>query len=339
MSMAKPWRADYPARLRRQFPGVLISAVVAIAATFLAAHYGASAMLYALLLGLALSFLGEEGRCVEGIQSVAKTVLRIGIALLGTRITVEHMTALGGIWLAIVAGSVVLTILFGWAAARALGMPRQFGVLSGGAVAICGASAAMAIAAAQPKNEEAQRNMIFTVVGVTTLSTLAMVLYPLIVKLLGLDPRAAGIFLGGSIHDVAQVVGAGYSVSQETGDAATLIKLLRVAMLMPVVLIISTLVRMRKDIDTAGTPLLPGFVIAFAALAGINSLGWIPVPVQSVASDVSRWCLVASIAAIGMKTQLRDIVKVGLRPVLLIVLETLFIGAMMLLAIHWALPR
>ena len=72
-------------------------------------------------------------------------------------------------------------------------------------------------------------------IGVSALSTLAMVAYPMIVQALGLDPQQAGIFLGGTIHDVAQVVGAGYSLSPETGDAATLVKLLRVAMLLPVI--------------------------------------------------------------------------------------------------------
>jgi uncharacterized membrane protein YadS len=107
--------------------------------------------------------------------------------------------------------------------------------MTGGAVAICGASATLAIAAVIPHNDKTERNVLFTVVAVTTLSTVAMVLYPVLFGLLGIDDREIGFLIGATIHDVAQVVGAGYSVSDRAGDAATVVKLMRVAML-PVVL-------------------------------------------------------------------------------------------------------
>src|SRR3546814_16760677 len=93
-----------------------------------------------------------------------------------------------------------------------------------------------------------------------------MVLYPLIAHRLGFTPEQAGIFLGGTIHDVAQVVGAGYSMSKETGDIATMVKLMRVCMLLPVVFLILLGLRMRDSGQSASTPLLPGFAVAFAAL-------------------------------------------------------------------------
>src|SRR5439155_1619007 len=119
--------------------------------------------------------------------------------------------------------------------ARILGLSRAFGALSGGSVGICGASAALAIASVLPKTRESERDVILAVVVVTGLSTIAMILYPMLVTAIGLDHLRAGLFLGGTIHDVAQVVGAGYMISQKTGDVATYVKLLRVAMLLPVV--------------------------------------------------------------------------------------------------------
>ena len=95
-----------------------------------------------------------------------------------------------------------------------MGFQSLFGLLSGGATAICGASAALALAAALPAHPLKERATLFTVVGVSALSTLAMIVYPMIAHALGLDSRAAGVFLGATIHDVAQVVGAGYSMSQ-----------------------------------------------------------------------------------------------------------------------------
>ncbi len=137
--------------------------------------------------------------------------------------------------LLLVVVSVTLTIAVSMVAARLFGFRGLFGLLTGGATAICGASAALALAAALPGHPLKERATLFTVIGVSALSTMAMIAYPMIVHALGLNPVQAGIFLGGTIHDVAQVVGAGYSISRETGDAATLVKLMRVSMLLPVI--------------------------------------------------------------------------------------------------------
>ncbi|MDW9412870.1 putative sulfate exporter family transporter, partial [Sinorhizobium meliloti] len=224
-------------------PGLLVTAAVAMAAQFLSEHYGAPAMLMALLLGIAFHFLAEEGRCVAGIELSAKLVLRIGVALLGMRISVDLLIGLGGGTILLLVSAIVATILFGLVAARLLGRGWRLALLTSGAVAICGASAAMAIAAVLPRNEFSERNLIFTVLSVTVLSTLAMIGYPIVAEYLGLDGQATGIFFGGTIHDVAQVVGAGFSVSPETGETATLVKLIRVTMLAPVVLIFSLVLR------------------------------------------------------------------------------------------------
>jgi len=177
------------------------------------------------------------------------------------------------------------------------------------------------------------------VIGVSALSTVAMIAYPMIVHALGLDAVQAGIFLGATIHDVAQVVGAGYNISTETGDTATLVKLMRVAMLLPVIVFAVLLSRRAGQGEVADgprPPLLPGFALAFGLLVLLNSTNWIPAPVQALGSDASRWCLLAAIAAIGMKTQLRDLSAVGLKPVVLMVLETVFLALLVLGLLHWA---
>src|SRR5579862_745159 len=292
-------------------------------------------MLFALLLGMALNFLAEEGRCLPGIQAASTVVLRTGVALLGLRITIAQVEALGWGTIALVAVTVTLTILCGIVVARLFKLGSAFGTLTGGAVAICGASAALAIASILPKHAEAERDASFTVIGITALSTLAMILYPIVVAHLGLDHHAAGVFLGGTIHDVAQVVGAGYSLSQETGDTATIVKLLRVAMLLPACLAIGLALHVRGATAAHAAPILPWFAVAFAALVGITSLGWIPAPVIDAGSVISRWCLVTAIAAIGMKTSLRSLVDMGLKPVMLIVTETLFLAAIVIGVLAW----
>jgi len=329
-----------PAQLRTLFPGVIACAVVAAAATFLGQHYGAPVLLFALLLGMAMNFLSADGPCAPGIEFCARTVLRVGVALLGLRITLDQVVALGWQPVVLVVASVAITITLSMLVARALGFQGIFGLLTGGATAICGASAALALSAALPAHPLKERATLFTVIGVSALSTFAMVAYPMIVHALGLSPQQAGIFLGGTIHDVAQVVGAGYSLSPETGDAATLVKLLRVAMLLPVIVVASLITRARSKADgTAGStqrpPLLPAFAVAFALLVALNSTGWMPSLVRSVGNDASRWFLVAAIAGIGMKTQLKELATVGFKPVALMIGETVFLAALVLAMMRW----
>ena len=188
----------------------------------------------------------------------------------------------------------------------------------------------MAISAVLPKSTSSERDTIFTVIAVTALSTLAIILYPIVVSVLGLDDKFAGIFLGGTIHDVAQVVGAGYAVSPESGDIATITKLLRVSLLVPVVLIIALCFKIREH-GKAGKFPLPFFVIGFCLCVGVNSLQIVPVEIKEFMVLLSSWCLVTAIAALGIKTSLKDMLTIGYQPMLLITLETLFIAAWVLI--------
>jgi uncharacterized integral membrane protein (TIGR00698 family) len=313
------------------YPGMLVAGTIALASTWLAQHYTAPVMLFALLFGMAFHFLHESGRCVAGIEFASRSVLRAGVALLGVRITLAQIATLGVVPVATVIVGVATTILFGLLLARRLGLAPMFGVLSGGAVAICGASAALAIASVLPRSENSERDTILTVVSVTALSTLAMILYPVFATSIGLDHKLAGVFIGGTIHDVAQVVGAGYMISPETGDIATYVKLLRVAMLLPVVFVIS-LIAARSG-GGRSRPSLPLFLVGFALLVLANSFGLLPRVAIDFANDASRWCLVAAIAALGMKTSFKDLFAAGLRPVGLMVAETAWIGLLVLISV------
>lgn len=315
---------------KKWIPGLTACGIIAAAASFLSQHYGAPVMLFALLLGLAMNFLSQEGPCLPGIELAAKHLLRIGVALLGMRITYGQIAHLGWQSIAMVVSSVIATIGVGVLLARLLGFSASFGVLTGGAVAICGASAAMALSSVIPSHPMKERSTLFTVVVVSTLSTIAMVFYPMLAQALDLQNHVVGIFLGATIHDVAQVVGAGYGVSVETGDTATVVKLMRVAMLVPVMVTLVALYRRNKTSDQADPTPLPWFVAFFVLLVIAGSIGWIPAWTQTLGNDLSRWFLIIAIAAIGLKTRLQDIVAVGIRPVLLMVGETIFLAAMVL---------
>ena len=213
-------------------------------------------------------------------------------------------------------------------------MTRAQGVLSGGAVAICGASAALAISAVLPREKEGDRFTLMVVVTVTVMSTVAMVLYPLLAKALDLPHAIAGLFLGGTIHDVAQVVGAAYMLGPETGDVAIVVKLFRVSLLALVVVAVASAFRKSGDHPSGHRParqaLVPWFLWVFVAMVMLGSVGALPPALVAGLNWASRGCLVIAIAALGMKTSFAQLARAGWRPLALILIETLWLAVLVL---------
>lgn len=305
-------------------PGLLLSATIAAASSFLGTHYGAPVMLFALLLGMAFNFLHTEGPCTAGVEFASKFILRLGVGLLGIRIAFEDLAQIGVTGAATLVALIALTIGTGFLAAPLFRRRWRFALLTGGAVAICGASAALAIAAVIPHNDKTERNTLFTVMAVTALSTVAMVAYPLLFGFLGFNELQQGFLIGATIHDVAQVVGAGFSVSDPAGEMATIVKLFRVAML-PVVLI-TIVVVLRMTGQSAGQgkiPLLPWFMVLFLALVGLGGVVHLPDLLVYKIDTLSRACLITAIAALGVKTSIKALMAVGGGHLAIVVVETL----------------
>ena len=319
--------------VRLAIPGLLLSATIALAVRFVSDQLGGPAMLYALLFGMAFNFLTEDERFAAGIYFASRNILRFGVALLGLRITTGDVTELGWPVVSLIVASVVATIVVGGLIGRAFGLKGDQSVLSAGAVAICGASAALAIASVLPSHKDHERNTIMTVAGVTALSTVAMVAYPVFVTYLQYDNATAGIFLGATIHDVAQVVGAGYIISDQTGEISTLVKLIRVACLVPVVLMISLITHRSRAESPDKRPLLPWFLVAFVVLVIVNSMGWVSPDVNSALTPVSSWCLLTAVAALGVKTSLKALADVGPAPIGVMVIQTLLLAALVIAGI------
>ncbi len=258
---------------RRLFPGVAVAFLIMLAATFfLRSAMALQRCCWACSLVWRLIFSVRRPKFCRVSTFRRRRFLDLGVALLGLRLTIDDVTSLGWAAVAMVVLAVISTMLIGVLLARLLSVESKMGVLTGGAVGICGASAAMAISSVLPQGPDTKRQTLFTVIGVTALSTVAMVFYPVVGSSLSLSDTEMGLFVGATIHDVAQVVGAGYSVSAEVGDLGTFVKLLRVAMLVPVVLFIGIIVRLRRgDASQSGvTAPVPWFLIAFIALFVAN---------------------------------------------------------------------
>ena len=306
--------------------GVALAIVIAAAATLISEHQGGPGLLYALLLGMALKSVTEGSASAPGIAFASRTVLRFGIALLGLKIGIGQVEALGLGSAILVVAAVGCTIVFGMWLARRLGLRVTLGLVTGGATAICGASAALAIGSLLPQTPDDERDTTFAVVAVTALSTIAMILYPAILHAVDAGDSDAGFFIGATVHDVAQVVGAGYMISPEAGDIATVTKLFRVALLIPVTLIITALGRTTGS--GAARVRVPWFLALFVIFAALHSTGLVPEAAIASVGAVSRWCLVIAIAGVGLKTSLGDFRAMGLRPLGLVLAETVFLAAL-----------
>lgn len=320
--------------IKAKILGVALCSIIAIIATIIATRYQAPIILFALLLGLSLHSFYNHSTIQAGVNFCSRELLRLCVGLLGVRIAFADIVSLGITPPLIVMVSMVLTIIFGVLFSRILGLSKVFGVLSGGAVAVCGVSAAAAISTVLPNDKSQEKYFAFTVIGITTFSTLSMIFYPIAASYLGFSDELAGVFIGGAIHDVAQVVGAGYSISPEAGDVATYIKLLRVALLMPIVMMVFFVFKEKNSKMSGGvSAFIPGFLIMFFVLAFLKNVGVLPPLLIDIIRSLSSYLLVIAIAAIGVKTSLKQVLSVGWRPVALMASETLFLAGLIIIGI------
>ena len=315
---------------RAYLPGLAIVLLGTLAAGFVSDHYGAPLTLMSLLIGLALNFLSADARLTPGLAFASRSLLRWGIVLVGVRITFGQIYALGPVALLAVVAIVACTMGAGVLIGRRLGFDAAFGTLAGGAVAICGASAAMALATTLGEKRASQTQLTLVLVGISAMSATAMVLYPLVAHAFHLSDLKAGFLLGASIHDVAQALGAGYSYSKNAGEIAAIVKLTRVALLAPALAVVALF--LPRGASGAKGPGIPWFVVGFFVLAGINSFGVIPAVVAGGAEKVATGLLAAAVTATAVRSPLSQLLEAGPRPLLVILASTLVAFALSLLA-------
>lgn len=317
--------------LKDYFPGLAVVAIAAAAATWFSEHYAMPVILAGLLLGLALNFVSAEQKVHAGLDLCGTRFLRWGIVLLGTQVTAMQIGSLG-----IESFFALIIIMSGVIAAGLLGakMGQQSnyaGWLAGGATAICGASAALAIYALIGRDRLSQAQFTLTLVGVSLASAIAMSFYPILANYLHFSDQQAGFLMGAAIHDVAQSLGGGYSFSQGAGEVATIVKLSRVALLAPAVALIGLAIG-----GADGQPKsliakfkLPWFVVAFFALVAINSIINAPKWAGEYGLIASKGLLLFAVTATAMRSRLDLILGQGWRALLPVVFATLtaFAGA------------
>lgn len=314
---------------RDHVPGLVVVAAGTLAAAFISDHYGAPLTLMALLIGLALNFLSADKRLATGTAFASRALLRWGIVLVGVRVTFGQIVALGPVALLAVVAIVALTIGSGIWIARRLGFSDAFGTLAGGAVAICGASAALALATTLGERRASQAQLTLVLVVISALSALAMVTYPFVAHWLAMSDLKAGFLLGASIHDVAQALGAGYSYSDGAGQIAAIVKLTRVALLAPVLAVVALFLPRGEAGKGQG---VPWFVIGFFVMAGVNSTGIVPAFATHAAERTAAGLLAAAVTATAIRSPLSQLLEAGPRPMVIVAGATVVAFALSLAA-------
>jgi uncharacterized integral membrane protein (TIGR00698 family) len=318
---APPRRERAHVKLLSYMPGLGVAGLAALAAAWLGDHYGAPLMLMGLLIGLAFNFLNADPRLHPGLGFASKTLLRWGIVLVGLQVTLGQIAGLGGLSFAVIAAMILIVMGAGTLTARWLGLGAAFGTLAGGSVAICGASAALALSTALGEKRVNQAQLTLTLVAVSAASALAMSVYPILARAIGLGPEAAGFLLGASIHDVAQALGAGYSLGEAEGQTAAIVKLTRVALLAPTLLLV-TLV-LRDGAKGSGAPPIPWFILAFLGLALLNSFVSLPAQVAVIARTGTSTLLLLAVVATGIRSPMHLLLEQGWRASMPVVTATL----------------
>ena len=319
---ASPRRERPHTKLLTYLPGLGVAGLAALAAAWLGDHYGAPLMLMGLLIGLAFNFLNADHRLHPGLGFASKTLLRWGIVLVGLQVTIGQIASLGWVSFAVIAGMILLVMGTGTLTARWLGLGAAFGTLAGGSVAICGASAALALSAALGEKRVNQAQLTLTLVAVSAASALAMSVYPILARAIGLDPQAAGFLLGASIHDVAQALGAGYSLGEVEGQTAAIVKLTRVALLAPTLLLVTLVLRSDGQKGGAAPP-VPWFILAFLGLTVLNSMLGLPPEVARAAKLGTSALLLLAVVATGIRSPMHLLLEQGWRASMPVVAATL----------------
>jgi uncharacterized integral membrane protein (TIGR00698 family) len=265
-----------------------------------------------------------------GLQIAARTVLRVGVVLLGLRLSWSGLVELGAPSIALVVGAVTVTFFSTRAIGRWLGLSPELSLLVAAGSSICGASA---IAAVKDTSRATEEEVAVSISLVTACGTLALFALPAAATVLGLRPDQVGVWLGSSIQDVAQVVAAGSLQGDDVLAMAVLVKLTRVALLAPLVTGLSISQRQRPDRSGGGSWPVPWFIAGFLIMVAVRSSGLVDADVLANAKLVEKAMLTTAMVGIGSSVGLGAIGRLGLKPVVLALSAWLILSAISLLGI------
>ncbi len=311
-------------------PGFALALAIAFIATYIEGlmpiHLIGGSVI-ALFLGILINQFWKPKMLNKGLSFTSKKVLRIAIILLGASLSIQTILTVGGLSLAVMFFTLLTCFGGGYFIGKALGLDWKLSNLISAGTGICGGSAIAAIA---PVIDAKDRDIAYAMSATFIFDMIMILAFPFMGQMLELSDMAYGLWAGTAVNDTSSVVAAGYAFSEAAGDFATMVKLTRTLTIIPTVLVFAYInIRVKqKEQAVSGKSaekatkkvnffsLFPWFILGFVALAIVNSLNVIPVEVSSSAKELSKFLMVASLAAIGMNTSLKDLKKSGIRPML-----------------------
>ena len=271
-----------------------------------------------IVLGMAWrNLVGVSPLCAPGIAYGSRQILQWSIVGLGFNLGLGQVVDTGGASLAVTLVTLSVAFIAAWALGRRLGLGGRLSTLIGVGTAICGGSA---IAATAPILRSDSHETALAVSTIFLFNIAAVLLFPFLGHALGLSDAGFGLWAGTAINDTSSVVAAGYSYSTAAGDIATIVKLTRATLIIPVCLVIAGWVAWRARRDAARVSLLrifPWFIVWFLAASAVYTLGWVPPALQGPLQQAAQFLIVMALTAIGLSSDLRRLAGAGLRPVLL----------------------
>ena len=280
------------------------------------------ASVIALLLGMLINNFYKPACLSAGLKFTSKKVLKLAIILLGASLSVNVILSVGKMSLMVMVFTLLTCFGGGYFVGKALGLNWKLSNLISAGTGICGGSAIAAIA---PVIDAEDKDIAYAMSATFLFDMAMIILFPIMGRWIGLSDMAYGLWAGTAVNDTSSVVAAGYAFSEGAGDFATMVKLTRTLSIIPTVLVftfINLRIKRKQSIDTnAGKKvnvmkLFPWFIVGFIGLAIINSLGFIPVNVSACAKDISKFLMVAALAAIGLGTSFKDVRKSGFAPMM-----------------------
>lgn len=315
-------------KLIGMIPGILLALALAVAArwieSLLPIHViGASVL--ALLMGMVINSFWRPEYLTAGLKFTSKKVLKAAIVLLGASLSIGTVLQVGKMSLMVMCFTLATCFGGGYFIGRALKLNWKLSNLISAGTGICGGSAIAAIA---PVIDAEDRDIAYAMSATFLFDMAMIVMFPILGRAMGLSDMAYGLWAGTAVNDTSSVVAAGFAYSEAAGDFATMVKLTRTLSIIPVVLIFAfiNLRIKRKEAAAADgtqeslrdkvqlTKLFPWFILGFVGLAIVNSVGLIPAAVSAAAKEISKFLMVAALAAIGLNTSFREMKKAGIAP-------------------------
>lgn len=307
-------------------PGISMALLIALSARWMESLLplpliGASVI--ALFIGMIINQMLQADHIFQpGLQFTSKKILRFSIILLGASLSISTILNVGRISLTVMFFTLLTCFGGGYFVGKKLGLDWKLSNLISAGTGICGGSAIAAIA---PVIEAEDSDIAYAMSATFIFDMVMIILFPIMGRLLGLSDMAYGLWTGTAVNDTSSVVAAGYAFSEAAGDFATMVKLTRTLVIIPTVLIFSFIsAHINTQISAKSnskekvkiSSLFPWFILGFLAMSLLNSFGFFSIAISTGLKNISKFLMVAALAAIGMNTNLNEMKKSGINPMI-----------------------